>query len=428
MRGLITDPSRLSDALYRDFVQQAQLTGWLADHLVLGEPYLALNAVVLESDENCLLARLTEIFAEIFDRAARALMKNVSELVELGFPWPAAELLSAEIPRLPILGRFDFVQDRLGHWWLLEYNADTPSGVREAVAVETCVQTALSEARQLERPTSRLADLLVTAFERATDGLPRSEALGIVVDAGELEDLAQMAFTAQLIANPLAERGRGTVLGDIDNLVSTRRGLSLVGRPIEALYRYVAFEAAFGTPLFAAIYEAVASGRLRLLNGLYGLLLQNKGLLAWIWRHRNDVFFSSAERAAIERHLAPTWTIEDYPTDVDRSALVAKQVFGREGEEVFFGEDLTAEAWDEVRRRRSYVAQRKADVGELIAVIPTARGAERSVGRATVGSYVVDGKWAGYYTRIGDKIITNRAKWLATFVREEGRHGEKSIG
>ena len=428
MRGLITDPSRISDALYRDFVQQAQLTGWLTDHLVRGEPYLALNAVVLEADENCLLAGLTETFAVIFDRAARAVMGNVSTLVELGFPWPAAELLSAETPRLPILGRFDFVQDRLGHWWLLEYNADTPSGLREAVAVEACVQSALPEARELGRPTGRLGELLVTAFGRATEGLARSHALGIVVDAAELEDLAQMAFTACLIADTLEKQGVATVLGDVDNLVATRQGLSLMGRPIEALYRYVAFESAFGTPLFAAIYEAVADGRLRLLNGLFGLLLQNKGLLAWVWRHRTDAIYSAAERAAIERHLAPTWPIDAYPEQADRSSLVAKQVFGREGEEVFFGEDLNAEAWDEVRRRRSYVAQRRVDVGELTAVIPTWGGAERRVGRVTVGGYVVAGKWAGYYTRFGDKIITNRAKWLATFVEEEGRHGESSLG
>jgi len=151
MRSLIVEPARISPPLYRRFVQRAQLTGWLTDHLVRGEPYLALNAVVLDSDENKLLAELSEAFVRIFDRAAYTLMKNVPRLVELGFPWPAAELLSAELPRLPILGRFDFVQDPTGHWWLLEYNADTPSGLREAVAAEHCLLHLLPEARGLGR-------------------------------------------------------------------------------------------------------------------------------------------------------------------------------------------------------------------------------------------------------------------------------------
>jgi hypothetical protein len=37
-------------------------------------------------------------------------------------------------------------------------------------------------------------------------------------------------------------------------------------------------------------------------------------------------------------------------------------------------------------------------------------------GYATIGCYAVGGEWAGYYTRLGGKIITSRAKWIATFV------------
>jgi hypothetical protein len=37
-------------------------------------------------------------------------------------------------------------------------------------------------------------------------------------------------------------------------------------------------------------------------------------------------------------------------------------------------------------------------------------------GYVTLGSYVVDGHWAGYYTRLGQKIVTAEAKWMATFV------------
>ena len=40
-------------------------------------------------------------------------------------------------------------------------------------------------------------------------------------------------------------------------------------------------------------------------------------------------------------------------------------------------------------------------------------------GRTTVGAYAIAGAWGGYYTRFGGKIITSRAKWLATFVEEE---------
>ena len=57
----------------------------------------------------------------------------------------------------------------------------------------------------------------------------------------------------------------------------------LLGRRIDALYPYLPFEAIFGTPTFVVMEEAAALGTVEVLNGLYGLLLQNKGLIAWIF-------------------------------------------------------------------------------------------------------------------------------------------------
>jgi glutathionylspermidine synthase len=226
-----------------------------------------------------------------------------------------------------------------------------------------------------------------------------------------------MAFTAQLLGPALAARGLDVVLGDAGNLRSTARGLSLRGRRIDAIYRYLAFETIFGTPTFAALEEAVALGQVRVLNGLFGLLLQNKGLLAWIWSHRDDgEVFDEEARAAIRAHLPATWHIDEAPANVERHELVAKQVFGREGQEVFFGEDCTDEIWQTLVQQRTYVVQRRVQVGQTAAVVQTSTGPELRDGRATIGSFAVDGEFGGYYTRYGDKIITASSKWLATFV------------
>src|SRR5262249_19607960 len=150
-------------------------------------------------------------------------------------------------------------------------------------------------------------------------------------------------------------------LGDADNLQATGKGLSLCGKPIGALYRYLAFESILGGPAFAAIADASAAGRVRLLNGLFGLLLQHKGLLGWLWSHRDDLRFTPAERRAICEHLPPTWLIGDRPSDVLVGELVVKQVFGREGAEVMFGAEITSDDWIELERRRTYVAQQRID-------------------------------------------------------------------
>src|SRR6478672_1934616 len=111
MRVLVTDPSRIAGAGYRRFITRAQIAGLLADHLYQGEPYLAMNAIVLNSDEAAELQKLSDLFASAFQKAGRALREDVPALIEMGFPWPAAELLAAEPPRIPLVGRLDFMQD-----------------------------------------------------------------------------------------------------------------------------------------------------------------------------------------------------------------------------------------------------------------------------------------------------------------------------
>ena len=415
VRALVGDPVEYRPTVYRRFVRRVQIEGLIPDHLVLGEPYLALNAVVVPNDEIDALQNLTSLFARVFDRAGRELASDPVALENLGFPWTAAELLGAEEPRLPVVGRFDFVQDRSDRWWLLEYNADTPSGIREAIVADAAVARFVPAGRDLSRPNRRLKSALTEAVAVALRDLPAGSRLGLLTSVGELEDLAQMAYTQRVLAAALAERGISVVLGDLDNLQSGRRGLTLCGQPINALYRYVPLEYMLGTPAFALIYDAVLAGRLLLLNGLFGLLLQNKGLLAWIWEHRDDALFPADERLAIERHLPPTRMIGQVSPTEELEDQVVKQVFGREGAEVYFGADLDNSTWTTLRAQRTFVVQRRVDLATFDCVIPTSTGPEVTGGRATIGAYALAGEFGGFYTRVGGKIITNQAKWFATY-------------
>ena len=114
--------------------------------MVRGEPYLALNALVLSDADRRCLERLTAVFSRVFHRAGQRVAADVAATIALGFPWAAAELLAREPRRLPLIGRFDFVQDVTGRWRLLELNADTPSGVREGIACDRLVSALLPEA------------------------------------------------------------------------------------------------------------------------------------------------------------------------------------------------------------------------------------------------------------------------------------------
>lgn len=426
-RALVEEPGRISPALYRRFWRRAQVEALIPDLMVRGEPYLALNALVLTDADHQRLDRLTAVFSRVFQAAGQRVAADVAMTIGLGFPWAAAELLAREPCRLPLIGRFDFVQDEAGCWKLLELNADTPSGVREGTACDRLVAELLPEAAGLERPSLDLGTRLREAIGGALASTHREKAggvLGIVTTASELEDLSQMAFTAELLRPALAADGWQVVLGDAANLRLTGQGLTLLGRRVDALYRYLPFEAIFGTPTFLAMEDAAAAGRVEILNGLYGLLLQNKGLIAWIWAHRDDPdLFDAEERAAIRAHLPPTWPLGEVPAGVARERVVAKQVFGREGQEVFFGEDCPPALWETLTRRQTYVAQERVRVAAVTAVVQTSRGPVVREGYPTVGCFAVDGRFAGVYTRFGEKITTARSKWLATFSERGGQDG-----
>lgn len=417
MRAVVTDPGAITEARYRRFWRRAQLDACLPDLMVRGEPYLALNGLVLSVADHQLLVRLTAIFSRVFFAAGQRVASDVPATIALGFPWAAAELLARETPRTPVVGRFDFVQDVTGGWHVLELNSDTPSGIREGIVCDRLAHELAPGAAGLVRPGADLSARLTAAIVRAVSDVQPGGALGIVTTASELEDLSQMAFTAQLLQPALAARGLDVVLGDAGNLRLTARGLSLRGRRVDAIYRYLSFESIFGTPTFAALEEAAALGQVTVLNGLFGLLLQNKGLLAWIWTHRDDAdLFDEEARAAILTYLPATWHIDEAPPGVERHDLVAKQVFGREGQEVYFGEDCSDQFWQTLGRQQTYVAQQRVQVGQTVAVVHTSTGPELRNSRATVGAFAVDGEFGGYYTRYGDKIITASSKWLATFV------------
>jgi len=381
-----------------------------------GEPYPALNAVVLTHEQHRTLAAITTQFASIFQKATDAVARDGGILERLGFPWVAIELLIQEQPAPLVLGRFDFLLDTGGCWQLLEYNADTPSGPRETVVVEAAITRHLgSRAAAFGRSGPVLAAAAGRVFGDALKVVPGAT-LGIMTDAGYAEDLAQTVFLTQLLERPLARRGAMVVYGDVDNLHVKRGRLWLRNQPLDALYRYYPFEWLLGRQAFVDIFEAVTGGQLRLLNGLRGLLAQNKGLMAWIWERRDDrTLFTDVERRTLRDHLPPTCWVGDLPPDAPYDDLVLKQVFGREGEEVYFGDALSAAGWARCRAWGTYVAQGRVRASPTAAVIQTSTEPAVRELWPVVGSFSAGGRWAGYYTRMGEPITTGHAKFVATY-------------
>ena len=411
----LRDDERQFDRRWREHLHQAALRYFLYDNTVAGERYLSLNALVLDPSLQTSLATATEVLAGVFRKAAHTVRQDRQQLERMGFNWAVAEMLRQEhpLPLLSPIGRFDFLLDSHNEWRLLEYNSDTPSGLRETVGAAHLLRATLGPRARWRRPSAVLGRRLVAAFRRLLAAAARPvRRLGLITDAGYAEDLAQVLFLREVLASLPVE----CIVGDIHNLAVRSGRVTLLGHTVGALYRLYPIERLYGEAIFPDLLSAALDGRIHLLNPLVALLAQDKALLAWIWANRRAPLYSEAESHAIMRHIPATWYIDALPDGFDRRGSVIKEFFGREGEEVYFGADISDADWARCREWRTFVVQERVHSATAEWLPSVGNRWQPASGVPCVGSYVANERWAGLYVRIGDPITTNRAQHVPALV------------
>jgi glutathionylspermidine synthase len=396
-----------------DRVAQAGLSELNLDTWAGGRRYLSLATISLTRNEARQLRNVTVQFAKLLDQAVDGILEDPDWWSSLAWPWPAIELARQEPPhpgrRASLYGRFDCLLDEHGDWRVIEYNADTPSGGREASGLEPAIAKLFPKVR---RPSPGLRSHLVSAIKARIAQHSRPVRLvGVVSSHSWLEDIAQATWLAGI----LRSAGQPTLVGDVTDLATQRGGITLRGQPIDALYRFYPVERLYRHAIFASLCEAAIDGTLLVLNGLRGFLAQSKACLAWLWANRHAL--SSEAEQAIERHLPATVLVRD----ADAAALlptgVLKHVNGREGDSVVFGKDVDPASWDERLLEGGYVVQRAVSSPAVQDVeVDDLRQRVDCIGPkyACVGAFAIDGRFGGCYTRLDGPITSARATYAAT--------------
>jgi glutathionylspermidine synthase len=378
-----------------------------------GRRYLSLTAVCLSRAEAEQLREVTRRFGPLMDRAVAGVLADSDWWASLAWPWAAIELARQEPAhahaRSSIFGRFDCLLDAAGTWQVIEYNADTPSGGREASGLEPGVARLYP---QLRRLYSRMGpSLAASVLERIRQHPRRVELVGVVSTHRWLEDLSQAVWLAGL----LQAAGQPALVGDVNDLSVQGGRITLRGRPIDALYRFYPFERLYRHAIFASVCEAAIDGNVLVLNGLRGFLAQSKACLAWLWANRARLEAEAC--AAVERHLPRTLLAGDPSAMSLLDAGVVKHVNGREGDSVVFGRALDRGSWEERLLEGGYVVQRAVD-SQLVedVEVDDVRREVRRVGLriACVGAFSIGGRFAGCYTRLDGPITSPRATYAAT--------------
>ena len=394
-------------------VAHAGYAHYNVDTWAAGRRYLSLTATVLSEPEVIQLQALTEKFAKLLSRAVDGILTDPDWWSALAWPWAAIELARQEPPHpsglASLFGRFDFLLDASGQWQVIEYNADTPSGGREASGLEPAIARLFPALRRIE---TRLGDRFARTLVARVRQHPRPVRLvGVVSTHRWLEDVSQAVWLTAL----LEHAGQPALVGDINDLEVRRGRATLRGQPIDALYRFYPIERLYQHAVFGSLWDAAIDGRLLLLNGLRGFVAQSKACLAWLWANR--ALLPADDCLAIEQHVPRTVLARNPEAPGLVAEGVIKHVNGREGDSVVFGASLDPAGWQTRLLEDGYVVQRAVTSREVVDVEVDDRRREiRRVGNrvACVGGFAIGGRFGGCYTRLDGRVTSARATYSAT--------------
>jgi glutathionylspermidine synthase len=348
-------------------------------------PYWFENAVyALNMAEVEYLEAVTEELHSMCVEAANHVLKTPERLTQFGLDPAWAEYLRHSLPEPSLYGRFDLAYKDLmyGHAKLLEYNADTPTGLLEASVAQWYW---LQELHPDKDQWNSLHERLVAAWKRHEPFLPDA----IHFAHSDMEKSGEEWMTVAYLRDTCIEAGYqtyGLTVEEIGYDSDTNVFVGLQEEPIKACFKLYPWEdlltEGFGKHVLAS------SGVTQWIEPAWKSLLSNKAILAVLW-----------ELFPKHPNLLPAYF--DDPRGMP--AYVAKPLHGREGA----GIKVVTPWHREERASEHYGAE--GYVFQEWHELPCFHGTNYTV----VGSWVVDGKAAGVGIRESDSPITD---YFARFV------------
>lgn len=345
------------------------------------------DALVLTDDEHRFLVDTARRVWAALRKVEDQVCDDAELLDTLAVPEPLHQPIIDQRHDHPRVTRCDFHLTDDGRWVISEFNDDVPSGFSEAAGLAQV----LSDERWARRFDGLgfrgdLREALQNSFA------PWSN-VGLIHATGYSEDLQHAA----LVERWLEDNGHTTVLGSPANLRVEDGQAFVFDTPVDAIFRYYPGEWLGDLPNADDWNQAAEF--LPMMNPLSALASQSKRFYAAFNEH-DDIELDDADRALLDEFLPgsvylSTLTPEEVLNNPKRWVL--KGAFGRMGDTVRIGPLMPKDKWkkavhDAFDVPHIVVAQRRFDTAPLW----TTRG----MGYATVGVYLVDGEFAGYFSRI----------------------------
>jgi glutathionylspermidine synthase len=301
----------------KDWRAQAEKLGFVW-HSADDQPYwdetaaFAFSIREIEDDIEAGAAALEELCFDVVNRVVAS-----EELLEaLAIPRPFWQEVFDSWQRgdRNLYGRFDFAYDGKSPPKLLEYNADTPTGLFETGVFQWLWLEEMQKSGALPGGTDQFNSLhesLIAAFKGYRDGVPYR--LHLACASGSAEDRA----TVDYLKECADQAGLETVFLPIESIGLARDGrfVDLDNAPIETLFKLYPWEwlmrEDFG--------RAIPGTPTRFIEPPWKSILSNKGLLALLWRFHKG-----------HPNLVPAYFAGEAAPDLGPD-YVEKPLYSREG-------------------------------------------------------------------------------------------------
>ena len=350
-----------------------------------GDTSIMPDALVLSPQEHQMLVDTAQSVWAALREVEDAVRKDVELLEAVAVPETLRQAIVEQRPHNPRVTRCDFHLTEKGRWVISEFNDDVPSGFGEAVGLAQELPRQFSDRFQGLRFAGDLQGAIV-------DSLSEWKSIGFIHATGYSEDLQHVA----LVEEWLRQAGHDTAIGSPANMHVEEGQAFVFDSPVDAIFRYYPGEWLAELPNVGDWTEAAQF--LPVMNPLSALASQSKRFYA-VW-NEHDIELSQATRSLLEKYLPPSV----YLTSLTRREVlknpkrwVLKGSFGRMGKTVRIGPLMPKPKWEKAVREafdapQIVAAQKRFDTAPLW----TSKG----MGYATVGVYLVDGQFAGYFSRI----------------------------
>jgi glutathionylspermidine synthase len=298
-----------------DWVETAEAYGFRFHHMY-GQPYwdeTACLAFTLEEIERDIEEPSRQLHAMCLDLADRA-SRDERLLDRLGVPEPFRDYVAGSWrEREPtIFGRFDLAYDGTGPAKLLEYNADTPTGLYEAAFFQW-VWLEEAKALGIVPPVADQFNLIQEALIAAYGRLPKRSILHFTTDEGNVEDYGTVLYMMDCAAQAGHEVAFVDV-GDIGHDLQDRF-TDLNDRVIDVLANIYPWEWLFAEDFGPKIPR---SGT-RFIEPAWKAMLSTKAILPLLWDLHPG-----------HPNLLPAF-FEGDPRGAGLADFVRKPLFSREG-------------------------------------------------------------------------------------------------